>query len=116
MEICSVCQGTKHIKEVKKWNLNKGPYEQDLCYHTCHRCNGTGEIEPTLTPLPKPEDGEIMTLVEYIESCMSGCLIDSDGSGYYATDKHRTDLPAFPSHVSKGDIFTKFSHVCWYNK
>lgn len=116
MEICPVCQGTKHIREVVEWDTKRPFNDQRMAWHTCHNCEGTGKVSLQFNELPKPGDGDIMTLEEFAGACDSGCFINSDGMGRYATKDQETNLAAIPSHFANGDIFTKFTHVCWYNK
>jgi len=60
--------------------------------------------------------GDLMSLEEFIDCCQTGCFIDYDGHGYYATATHESDIEVVPSDIVKGNILTKFSHVKWYNR
>lgn len=64
-----------------------------------------------------PDYGDHMPLQEFIDSCKSGCLIDYDGCGNYATsDQMARDKTVYPSEVLDGDIDWNFSHVVWFNR
>lgn len=64
------------------------------------------------------EWGDLMTIDEFIDCCEYGGFIDSDGSGYYASDKHESNIPAIPSMIKSGMIVRRdgLTHVVWYNK
>ena len=42
--------------------------------------------------------------------------MDTDGVGYYATDKEVSNIEASPNAFRQGIIREDFTHVCWYNK
>jgi hypothetical protein len=65
---------------------------------------------------PLPDYGDHMTLQEFIDACKSGCFIDYDGHGYYATATEMSDVLAQPSAIVHGQIRTDFTHVMWFNK
>lgn len=48
--------------------------------------------------------------------CDSGCLINSDDSGEYATETACTREEALPSDFKRGIINRDYTHVVWYNK
>ena len=80
-----------------------------------------------------PNYGSHMTLKQFIDDCKTGCLIDFDGHGYYATKTKMTNKLILPSHVTgkqsrfsmntgkfrtvkiKKSIDKRFSHVVWFN-
>ena len=63
-----------------------------------------------------PDYGDIMTLKEFIEQVKDGCLIDYDGTGYYATKNRITNLSVYPSDIYKGKINKRWSHIMWFNR
>jgi len=81
-----------------------------------------------------PNYGDHMTLEQFIGSCKSGCFIDYDGYGYYATKDRMTNIVIRPSHVTgKGSTFSmktgkyrkvkikvnidkSYSHIVWFNR
>lgn len=62
------------------------------------------------------DSGDLMSMEEFIKYCRDGSFIDSDGSGYYATETECTDIQINPSWVLKGRIRRDFEYVIWYNK
>ena len=63
-----------------------------------------------------PDYGEHVTIEKFIEWIESSCVIDWDGTGYYATENKQSNIYAHPSEIYKGIINTNFTHVVWYNK
>ncbi len=81
-----------------------------------------------------PKDSDIYTIKEFIEMVETGCFIDYDGYGYYATATEISDEVIHPSDISgKTDTFDEktmkikivevpkklnknYSHVVWYNR
>lgn len=58
-----------------------------------------------------------MSMKDYIASCKSGALIDTDGEGVYATKDHVIEnLVISPSQIKNGWQRPEFEYVCWYNK
>lgn len=60
----------------------------------------------------------LMTWPDFLEGCLSGMLMDDDGTGVLATETGRSDKCVSPRVVHAGR-FTRPSwatHVCWYNK
>jgi hypothetical protein len=72
------------------------------------------DFEVTLKELP--DFGDHMTREEFAEQATNGFFVDSDGSGYYATESHETNILANPSDFAKGKIRDDFTHIMWYNK
>ena len=70
--------------------------------------------DPVMTELD--EDGDLMTLDEFVECCLDGGFIDYDGSGNYATATHESDIDIYPSDVTSGNYRKDFTHVVWYNR
>ena len=56
------------------------------------------------------------TYKSFKKSCKFGCFVDSDGSGYYGTEKQITNIPvscrAFYKDMERKD----FDYVYWFNK
>lgn len=65
---------------------------------------------------PIPEYGDLFTVEQFKEMCDSGCLINSDGSGEYATETACSRVEALPSDFKRGIINRDYTHVVWYNK
>ncbi len=81
---------------------------------------------PNLVPIP--DFADIMTIEEWLNGVESGCFIDYDGHGYWATSTHQSKKSAveelyessmvLPSHITKLKIKPPSwaTHVAWYNK
>lgn len=67
-----------------------------------------------LTPIPSYCD--LIPLKEFVEIVRCGSFVDSDGSGYYATDQNVTDIPAVPSEIKDGTILHEYPFIAWFNK
>lgn len=65
---------------------------------------------------PLPDYGDHMTMQEFEDSCKSGCFIDYDGHGNYATAIEVSDKVIVPSDFQRGEVDRSFSHVVWFNK
>ncbi len=83
---------------------------------------------------PLPSYGDHMTLKKFIEMVETGCFIDYDGCGYYATKTKISDKLILPSHITgreqrfsmetgkfttvniKKTIDKNFDYVVWYYK
>ena len=66
-----------------------------------------------------PDYGELIPIEKFISWIKFGAFIDYDGSGYYATStEYFQDLPAIPSEMLKGKIFSSpsITHIAWFNK
>ena len=71
---------------------------------------------PEMRPFSDLDRKCLMTINEFKSYCKCGGIMDSDGFGYYATDKEVSNIEASPSAFVKGIIREDFTHVCWYNK
>lgn len=71
---------------------------------------------PKMRPFNELDRECLMTINEFKSNCRYGAFMDSDGVGYYATDKEVSNIEASPSAFVKGIIREDFTHVCWYNK
>ena len=71
---------------------------------------------PKMRPLNDLDRKCLMTINEFKSDCKCGGIMDSDGVGYYATDKEVSNIETSPSAFVKGIIREDFTHVCWYNK
>jgi len=71
-------------------------------------------LEPEYEPIP--EYCVLMTLDEYVEACKGGLFIESDGGGYYSTDKLMTRISCNPKFAVAGVLRTDFTHIAWFNK
>jgi len=65
---------------------------------------------------PIPDYGSHMSIEKFIMDVKSGCLIDYDGHGKYATKYRMTDKIVGPSDVKKNDLDKRFTHIVWFNK
>lgn len=63
-------------------------------------------------PIPKSEDGDYMTMEDFVQCVKSGLFTADDGSAYYASE---TEIYR-GSYVDLENILTKHSHVVWFNK
>ena len=71
---------------------------------------------PKMRPFNELDRECLMTINEFKSNCRHGTFMDSDGVGYYATDKEVSNIEASPSAFVKGIIREDFTHICWYNK
>ena len=73
------------------------------------------DAKDTLCDIPKY--GDHMTVEEFIQDAATGCLIDYDGYGKYATATKMIDMPVMPSDVVE-DVLNcgDYTHVVWFNK
>ena len=70
---------------------------------------------PEMRPFSDLDRKCLMTINEFKSDCECGGIMDSDGFGYYATDKEVSNIEASPSAFVKGIIREDFTHICWYN-
>ena len=70
---------------------------------------------PKMRPFSDLDRKCLMTINEFKSYCKCGGIMDSDGFGYYATDKEVSNIEASPSAFAKGIIREDFTHICWYN-
>ena len=71
---------------------------------------------PKVRPFNELDRECLMTINEFKSNCRYGAFMDTDGVGYYATDKEVSNIEASPSAFVKGIIREDFTHICWYNK
>lgn len=61
--------------------------------------------------------GEQFTLEEFKKICTeSNLYTDSDGFGYYASDKGISDIKVYPSDFVEKIYREDFPNIIWYNK
>jgi len=67
---------------------------------------------------PIEDYADLMTIEDFTVAVKDGDFVDHDGTGYYATDKAVSRLPAKPSRFITGDINNEFgfTHVAWFNR
>lgn len=65
-------------------------------------------------PIPE-RSGELMSLQDFVESCLMHAFIDYDGYGYYVRDGMMHNF-VLPSHIMKGNVDISFSEVIWFNR
>ena len=70
---------------------------------------------PEMRPFSDLDRKCLMTINEFKSYCKCGGIMDSDGFGYYATDKEVSNIEASPNAFRQGIIREDFTHVCWYN-
>ena len=71
---------------------------------------------PEMRPFNELDRECLMTINEFKSNCRYGAFMDTDGVGYYATDKEVSNIEASPNAFRQGIIREDFTHVCWYNK
>ena len=71
---------------------------------------------PEMRPFSDLDRTCLMTINEFKSNCRYGVFMDTDGVGYYATDKEVSNIEASPNAFRQGIIREDFTHVCWYNK
>ena len=71
---------------------------------------------PEMRPFNELDRKCLMTINEFKSNCRYGAFMDTDGFGYYATDKEVSNIEASPNAFRYGIIREDFTHVCWYNK
>ena len=71
---------------------------------------------PEMRPFNDLDKKCLMTINKFKSHCKCGGIMNSDGVGYYVTDKEVSNIAASPSAFVKGIIREDFTHVCWYNK
>ena len=71
---------------------------------------------PEMRPFNELDRKCLMTINEFKSNCRYGAFMDTDGVGYYATDKEVSNIEASPNAFRQGIIREDFTHVCWYNK
>lgn len=74
------------------------------------------KLRKVLTLSTHDDIGDLMTLQEFKANCIAGVIMRTDGHGYYATEKHITNIYADPKSFCMDEEFTMFTHVMWYNK
>lgn len=67
-----------------------------------------------LTDLPKY--GDLYPIDVFSEMCEDGCIIDSDGRGYYATESKKSNILVDPDEFWTAEHKPEFTHVIWFNK
>ena len=87
------------------WDDNRALYEAKSMKET-----------PEMRPFKDLDRECLMTINTFKNHCNCGGIMNSDGVGYYATDKEVSNIEAMPSAFVKGLIRPDFTHVCWYNK
>ena len=71
---------------------------------------------PEMRPFNELDRKCLMTINEFKSHCRRGTFMDTDGVGYYATDKEVSNIEASPNAFRQGIIREDFTYVCWYNK
>lgn len=97
----------------ERWRAKCQPYWDDN--EVLYTAKSMKEI-PEMKPLSDFDKKCLMTIKEFKACCEIGGFINSDGFGYYATNKEVSNIEALPSAFVNGQIRTDFTHICWYNK
>jgi hypothetical protein len=66
-----------------------------------------------------PDNGDLMTVADYLESVKSGCLMDCDGFGFAVKDGMERVGDYFSKMVQPSkpsSIPADATHIAWYNK
>jgi hypothetical protein len=72
------------------------------------------EEESQLSPVP--DECDLMTMQEFIDSVKDGLFVDDDGHGRYANSMMMSPELIYPSDVIKGVVLEGWTHVAWFNK
>jgi len=74
----------------------------------------------TATYEPHTDNGDLMTVIDWVNMVEEGGFVDDDGYGVFATQDLMTDIKVRPSDVVGGHLPNwedhAFTHVMWYNK
>lgn len=64
------------------------------------------------------DDGDLMTLEEFIDCVRAGAFMSSDGCGYFAIADKKSNLPVCFNVAMLINIANqkKYTHVQWYNR
>ena len=111
-----ILKGISDVDDGNSWEMYKEkcqPYWDDNeILYTAKSMKET----PEMRPFNDLDRKCLMTINKFKFHCKCGGIMDSDGFGYYATDKEVSNIEASPSAFVKGIIREDFTHVCWYNK
>ena len=70
---------------------------------------------PVMTEI-KGNNGDRMSLRDFICDCNDGGFIDYDGFGRYIRGFKESDINIYPSDVKHGKTRTDFAEIMWYNR
>lgn len=73
-----------------------------------------GEVSSQLSPIP--DECDLMTIQEFIDSVKDGLFNDDDGHGRYANGLLMSPEMIYPSDVVKGVVLEGWTHIAWFNK
>ena len=97
----------------ERWRAKCQPYWDDN--EALYAAKSLKET-PEMRPFDDLDRKCLMTINTFKNHCKCGGIMNSDGVGYYATDKEVSNIEASPRAFEKGIIRPDFTHVCWYNK
>lgn len=60
--------------------------------------------------------GDLFTIEEFSEYCITGGFIDYDGFGLYANKTQQSDISVKPSSFIKYPQRKDFTHIIWFNR
>ena len=115
-------ENDKKLKEIwdtddgnsyERWRAKCQPYWDDN--EALYAAKSMKET-PEMKPFSALDKECLMTINEFKSHCRCGGIMNSDGFGYYATDKEVSNIEASPSAFVDGIIRSDFTYVCWYNK
>ena len=115
-------ENDKKLKEIwdaddgnsyERWRAKCQPYWDDN--EALYAAKSLKET-PEMRPFSGLDKKCLMTIKEFKSHCNCGGIMNSDGVGYYATDKEVSNIEASPRAFVDGIIRSDFTHVCWYNK
>lgn len=115
-------ENSKKLKEIwdtddgnsyERWRAKCKPYWDDN--EALYAAKSMKET-PEMKPMDDLDKECLMTINEFKSHCRYGGIMDSDGVGYYATDKEVSNIEASPRAFVDGIIRPDFTYVCWYNK
>lgn len=69
--------------------------------------------EPSIDYIERTK-GTLLPFNDFVENCKSGLYTDTDGYGYYASEKATSDIKIYPSDILYNLYRTDFSHVRWF--
>ena len=72
--------------------------------------------EPKFWCKADPENGWILSLVEFKANVDGGGLMDSDGFGRYIKNGQESDIEIYPSDFKYDSIRKDFNTMIWFNK
>lgn len=63
-----------------------------------------------------PDYGNVFSMEDFVENCLSGGFIDYDGNGNYVRDGKMSNINVSPSDITSGRYRKDFDSVIWFNR